>query len=166
MPCQCPPGAVAQGRRRRRWWHAVITFFLLALQYATGSKNAPMPAAVRDHDVNDDRVLVHFLWAGVDLDVVSMRQLPTWFEIKSLIGTEAVLLGLDTCEDFRKKVPPLRRMIGSAGMFNSGTNLVSWTSLVVAVAKKNIHVPFQMHFSRLPYSAIWDRRDGGAFVLI
>ena len=86
--------------------------------------------------MNDDRVLAHFLWAGVDLNVVSMRQLPTWFEIKSLIGTEAVLLGLDTCEDFRKKVPPLRRMIRSAGMFNSGTNLVSWTSLVVAVAKK------------------------------
>ena len=125
-----------------------------------------MPAAVRDHDMNDDRVLAHFLWAGVDLDVVSMRQLPTWFEIKSLIGTEAVLLGLDTCEDFRKNVRPLRRMIGSAGMFNSGTNLVSWTSLVVAVAKKNIHVPFQLHFSRLPYSAIWDRRDGGAVVLI
>ena len=40
------------------------------------------------------------------------------------------------CEDFREKVPPLRRMIGSAGMFNLGTNLVSWTSLVAAVAKK------------------------------
>jgi len=65
-----------------------------------------------------------------------VRRLPTWSEIELLIGTEAVVLGLDTCEDFHEKVPPLRRMIGSAGMFNSGTNLVSWTSLIVAVAKK------------------------------
>ena len=125
-----------------------------------------MPAAARDHDVNKDRVLAHFRWAGVDLNAASMRQLPTWSEIKLLIGMEAVVLGLDTHEDFREKVPPLKRMIGSAGIFNSGTNLVSWTSLVVAVAKKNIHVLFRMHFSRLLYSAIWDRRDGGAFVLI
>ncbi len=54
---------------------------------ATGGKNAPMPAATRDHDVNDDRILAHFRRAGVDLNVTSMWRLPTWSEMKSLIGT-------------------------------------------------------------------------------
>jgi hypothetical protein len=102
---------------------------------ATGDEIAPTPSAARDHDVNDDRVLTHFRRAGVDLDAASMRRLPTWSEIESLIGTEAVVLGLDRCEVFREKVPPLRRMLGSAGMFNSGTNLVSWTSAAVVAGK-------------------------------
>jgi hypothetical protein len=127
-------------------------FSSLRYSNATGGKNAPMPAAARGHDVNDD----HFRRAGMDLDAASMRRLLTWSEIKLLIGMEAVVLGLDTHEDFREKVPPLKRMIGSAGIFNSGTNLVSWTSLVVAVAKKKHSRPVPNAF----FQAIIQRNMG------
>jgi hypothetical protein len=52
--------------------------------------------------------------------------LPKWKEVESLIGKEPVILGLESCEIFRKTIPPLRRMLGASGMFNSGTNLVSF----------------------------------------
>mmetsp|Transcript_20833 Transcript_20833/g.42262 ORF Transcript_20833/g.42262 Transcript_20833/m.42262 type:complete len:411 (+) Transcript_20833:261-1493(+) len=75
------------------------------------------------HEIN--RVLEYFSQAGVELDEESLRKLPSWEQIEYLFGEKPVLLGLDRCEDFRKNVPPLRRMLGSAGMFNSGTNLVT-----------------------------------------
>ena len=76
-------------------------------------------------DDNNNRVIEYFREAGVHLDDESLGELPTWTQIESLIGDKPVLLGSERCEDFRNKVPPLRRMLGSSGMFNSGTNLVS-----------------------------------------
>jgi len=75
---------------------------------------------------NNDLVLEYFREAvGVELDDESIERLPTWSQIESLIGDKPVLLGLERCNDFRNDVPPLRRMLGSSGMFNSGTNLVT-----------------------------------------
>ncbi len=100
------------------------------------------------HETN--RVLDYFSRAGVELDEESLRKLPTWEEIESLIGEEPVLLGLERCEDFRKNVPPLRRMLGSAGMFNSGTNLVSEVTLIVSFFAKRLSqdwgIPAVPHF--------------------
>ena len=76
-------------------------------------------------DNNKNRVIDYFRDAGVHLDDESLEELPTWSQIESLIGDKPILLGAERCEDFRDKVPPLRRMLGSSGMFNSGTNLVS-----------------------------------------
>jgi hypothetical protein len=73
----------------------------------------------------NDRVLEYFSEAGVKLDEKDLLRLPTWDQIESLIGAESVVLGLDRCEMFQKKVPALHRMLGASGMFNSGTNLVS-----------------------------------------
>lgn len=77
------------------------------------------------NNVTDKRVLEYFREAGVELDDEAVRRLPTWSQIESLIGDKPVVLGLDRCDDFRNNVPPLRRMLGSSGMFNSGTNLVT-----------------------------------------
>lgn len=75
---------------------------------------------------NNDPVLEYFREAvGVELDDESIERLPTWSQIESLIGDKPVVLGLERCNDFRNNVPPLRRMLGSSGMFNSGTNLVT-----------------------------------------
>ena len=75
---------------------------------------------------DNNQVLEYFRQAvGVELDDESIQRLPTWSQIESSIGDKPVLLGLERCNDFRNNVPPLRRMLGSAGMFNSGTNLVS-----------------------------------------
>ena len=54
-----------------------------------------------------------------------LRSLPSWSEIESVIGSEPIILGLDKCQVYQSKIPPLRRMLGASGMFNSGTNLVS-----------------------------------------
>jgi hypothetical protein len=70
-------------------------------------------------------VLDYFRRAGVELDNESIQRLPTWSQIESIIGDKPMFMGLDTCETFRQNVPPLSRMLGSAGMFNSGTNLVT-----------------------------------------
>ena len=72
-----------------------------------------------------DPVLDYFRRAGVELDKESIQRLPKWSQIESIIGDKPMFLGLDTCETFRQNVPPLSRMLGSAGMFNSGTNLVT-----------------------------------------
>jgi len=81
-----------------------------------------------DNNINNtatNPVIDYFRRAGVELDNDSIESLPTWSQIESIIGKKPVFRGLDTCEKFRQTVPPLGRMLGSAGMFNSGTNLVT-----------------------------------------
>ncbi|KAK1742462.1 hypothetical protein QTG54_007027 [Skeletonema marinoi] len=81
-----------------------------------------------DNNINNtatNPVIDYFRRAGVELDKDSIESLPTWSQIESIIGKKPVFRGLDTCETFRQTVPPLGRMLGSAGMFNSGTNLVT-----------------------------------------
>ena len=75
----------------------------------------------------DEQVLEHFRRAGLEItDEESLKRLPSWSEIESVIGNEGpIVVGLERCHDFRTNVPPLRRNLGSAGMFNSGTNLVT-----------------------------------------
>ena len=91
-----------------------------------GESDGGRSAAANNGTTYDDPVLAHFRRVGLDLDEESLRLLPTWHDIESILGSlEPVVLGLDRCEAFRESVPPLRRMLGSAGMFNSGTNLVS-----------------------------------------
>ena len=51
--------------------------------------------------------------------------LPTWEQVVQVVGPHPVVGGLDTCETFRQNVPAVERMLGSAGMFNTGTNLVT-----------------------------------------
>lgn len=75
--------------------------------------------------ISADPVLDYFRRAGVKLDNESIKRLPTWSQIETIIGDKPMFMGLDTCETFRQNVPPLSRMLGSAGMFNSGTNLVT-----------------------------------------
>jgi len=70
-------------------------------------------------------IIEYFKLAGVELDDESIKLLPTWSQIQLIIGDEPVIYGLDKCEEYRNNIPPLRRMLGAAGMFNSGTNLAT-----------------------------------------
>jgi hypothetical protein len=45
--------------------------------------------------------------------------LPSLGEIQSMYGSKAYILGLDRCEDYRKTVPQIDRLMGPAGLFNS-----------------------------------------------
>ena len=62
--------------------------------------------------------------ASVEIDKELADQLPTWENVVSMYGDRPVISGLETCEPYRKAVKPEDRMIGPAGMFNTGTNLL------------------------------------------
>eukprot|EP00956_Cyclotella_meneghiniana_P007061 scaffold9591_cov54-Cyclotella_meneghiniana.AAC.4 len=76
-------------------------------------------------DTTNNTVIQYFQEAGVKLRHEELNSLPTWSEIESSIGKHIVVSGLERCESYRKNVPPLRRMMGASGMFNTGTNLVT-----------------------------------------
>jgi hypothetical protein len=71
-----------------------------------------------------------------------------------VVGDHPILLGLDKCNEFRDKVPPLERMLGSSGMFNTGTNLVTH------LLKQNCEIPerreqYGPHQSKESYGMRW-----------
>lgn len=88
----------------------------------------------------EQKIIQHFRNAHVKLKSEDLRRLPTWDQIENLFGNHEVVLGLDRCEEFRKNVPPLERMLGAAGMFNSGTNLVT------RLMKENCVIPERKEF--------------------
>eukprot|EP00980_Cylindrotheca_fusiformis_P009702 scaffold2143_cov125-Cylindrotheca_fusiformis.AAC.4 len=80
--------------------------------------------------------------AGVPLDPANDQELidklPTWSEVTELYGDKPVIYGLDTCERFRTHSDPADHFVGTAGTFNSGTNLMA--ELLIA----NCHMPARM----------------------
>ena len=65
--------------------------------------------------------------AGVTITQSLYESLPTWTDITSLYGSQANILGLDTCETFRSTVPSHDVYLGPAGLFNTGTNLLDYS---------------------------------------
>lgn len=88
----------------------------------------------REHIVNV------FRDAGVELDEETLQTLPSWSTIVSHIGAAPKLHGLDSCSKFRETIPALERNVGSCGMFNSGTNLVT------RLLKENCQIPERVDF--------------------
>ena len=72
----------------------------------------------------DDHIVKILTAADVEIDEVLAEQLPTWDDITSMYGEKPVIHGLDTCQTYRDTVKPENRMLGPAGMFNTGTNLL------------------------------------------
>jgi len=72
----------------------------------------------------DEHIVKILHSADVEIDKELAEQLPTWEDVVSLYGEEPIILGLETCEPYRQAVKPEDRMIGPAGMFNTGTNLL------------------------------------------
>lgn len=64
-----------------------------------------------------------------------MDALPTWRAVVDHYGSHPIIRGLETCQKYRDKVPEVRRMLGAAGMFSSGTNLVT------QLLKNNCQIP-------------------------
>ena len=61
--------------------------------------------------------------AGVsDIDVETIQKLPKWSSVTKLYGEGPVVFGLDTCEKFRAVTPLDDASVGTAGIFNTGTN--------------------------------------------
>jgi hypothetical protein len=101
--------------------------------------------------------------AGVSTETLQQHaaQLPTWSSIVQQYGEHPVILGAvaaapsarqrhntattttaasssslaETCRTYRDRVPAARRMLGAAGMFSTGTNLVT------QLLKHNCYIP-------------------------
>lgn len=72
----------------------------------------------------DEHVVKILTAANVEIDEELAEQLPTWNDIVSMYGDKPIIHGLETCEAYRDTVKPEKRMLGPAGMFNTGTNLL------------------------------------------
>jgi hypothetical protein len=69
----------------------------------------------------------------VDLEV--LRALPTWETVTKLYGDKPVILGQETCQQFRDNVPVEHRYAGVAGQMNTGTNALA------KLLRNNLNVP-------------------------
>ena len=69
--------------------------------------------------------------AGIEFDPVEdadlLKELPTWSEVVEIYGPEPVFYGMTegNCERFREHSARSEHFLGTAGTFNSGTNLLS-----------------------------------------
>lgn len=60
-----------------------------------------------------------------DIDEETIETLPTWDEVTKLYGDRPRIYGLDQCQQFRNHSDEGDHFVGTAGAFNSGTNLMS-----------------------------------------
>jgi len=86
---------------------------------------------INDDDDDDDDlkpILKILCQAGYNISKhsteIDRSVLPKWSKILEHYGPPKIL-GLETCQAFREKIPPHQRHIAPAGMFNSGTNLLA-----------------------------------------
>jgi hypothetical protein len=83
-------------------------------------------SALHPGAADKERVVAVLKEAGITVkDAKAIEQLPTWTQVTDLYGDRPIIAGLERCADFRAKVPAERRMLGAAGMFSTGTNLVT-----------------------------------------
>jgi hypothetical protein len=67
------------------------------------------------YDFNDPRIFTPDVWEA----------LPRWSDVLNLYGSDPIIRGLETCEDFQTGVSnPALRQVSVAGLFNSGTNIL------------------------------------------
>lgn len=78
----------------------------------------------RFHDSEKLKVVNILAGAGIEMTESLYESLPTWSEITSLYGSEAKIIGLETCAAYREKVPSHDIYTGPAGLFNTGTFLL------------------------------------------
>ena len=86
--------------------------------------------------------LVHILHEAaieeIDPEVISV--LPKWSNVERLYGGKPVVLGLERCAEFRAQADPIDLSVGTAGMFNTGTNPMAMyisNNLKIASNKKD-----------------------------
>lgn len=87
------------------------------------------------NDDTKERVLAILKEAGITVTAETENKLPTWTQVTSMYSSEPVIAGLSSCADFRATVPAERRMLGAAGMFSTGTNLIT------VLLKQNCVIP-------------------------
>ena len=91
------------------------------------------------HEKNSDgkeRVVEILSQATIEVNSTLRARLPTWEQVTQIVGPQPILYGVpDACTRFTQNVPAVRRMLGAAGMFSTGTNLVT------TLLKNNCQIP-------------------------
>lgn len=77
-----------------------------------------------DDAIKGKERLVDILYeAGIEeIDPEAIAVLPKWESVTKLYGEKPVILGLERCAEFRNQADPIDASLGTAGMFNTGTN--------------------------------------------
>jgi hypothetical protein len=90
--------------------------------------NGSTTATIIDQRLGVDHTLHILETRGVkQLELNAHKQLvPSWSQILDNYGgsDQAVILGLEQCEDYRKTTPLREIALGPAGLFSTGTNLL------------------------------------------
>lgn len=77
-------------------------------------------------DAGKEHIIALLREAGVtDIDNATRQELPSWDHITTLFGDRPHIVGLDRCQVFQNSTRPEDRLLGVAGNFNSGTNLLA-----------------------------------------
>lgn len=131
---------------------ALLIYFLVVLLFL----NALRKSALQDHqsftirnsppltapqNYGPDFVYQHLLSAGVSEQFLQLHRskLPSWSTIVDQYGAEPVIFGLpDACDRYQESVAPKDRILAAAGMFSTGTNLLT------KLLKHNCFIPARM----------------------
>ena len=88
---------------------------------------------------------------GVTADEETLKSLPLYSDFTDLYGDKPVIVGLDTCKTYRETVPAENRMIGPAGIFNTGTNLFA------QLLERNCKIPGRKGGSGMRWQVPWGK---------
>lgn len=89
--------------------------------------------------------------AKVKLTPDEWNKLPSWNQVLDRIGDKPRIIGLETCESFRKTVPLKQRFVAPSGMFSTGTNLLHELlnrNCVVHRGGRHSHVGWQVNWGK------------------
>lgn len=92
-----------------------------------------------DEDVDNDSSNSFFKSlfgkSGFKIDEETLKSIPSHTEFVKLYGPRPIIEGLDTCATYRDNIPVKDRVVGPAGIFNTGTNLMA------ELLSKNCRIP-------------------------
>jgi hypothetical protein len=117
----------------------ISTTSLAEIQSQSGDKNKNNNSNNNDNKIVDsnnpiagrEKIIKIITDAGISFDPVEdadlIEELPLWSEVTEMYGTEPVLHGFNegNCQRFQAQSDPGEHFLGTAGTFNTGTNLMS-----------------------------------------
>lgn len=90
-------------------------------------------------------------------EALQCRAAPLWSETTSLYGETPVVIGLETCEAYRKLLNGSQSLPKVAGLYNSGTNALS-RLLELNLVHPDTHNSTGSSLEETPYSTVpWDK---------
>jgi len=92
-------------------------------RFRKGNKDATA-LETNNREIRNNHILTILEKSGIELPPELMDQIPPFSHVEQMYGSKPIILGLDRCEEFRQNIDPSFRIIGAAGMFNTGTNLL------------------------------------------